>query len=576
MSPDNKHDDREENAGHEFDDGGDEGYSMGGDESDPSVMEAEEVFEDPHEESYDDSGDEGGGEAFEEEKAGSNKNMKKMMAPALVLVCAAGIGAYILMNPGLIGGGKAPTPSPVQQQVASVAPPPAPDVQQPMPVPVPVPEMPAADMPPQPAPLQQVQETEAVPPPRDAFGENPPVSGVDSAAAQMPVPSSPDVAPPVPAPAAEAIGAPPAPSADVEIAGIPAKQETAPLPEKMETPPAQAPETQPAAEQKVPAAPTEPVFPAAPEPAAANAAQPVPSDAPPPAENFPSVTAAAPGAALTAAHVPGLEGGGAEAGVVGKGATAQDVKTPPTPLPEKQEEKPESDTYFDSALTVPTSPAAKDTGPRKVDPVLEPGSSFVVVTKTHSEQSQESLMVSANRALKLGRYEAAIEMYDSLYKRNPRDPAVLYGRAVAYQKAGRADAALKIYDELLAVDKDNGAALVNMLGLLRQQYPEVALRRLKNLHDQYPGNAGITAQIGLSEADLGHYDDALRYLGMAASAEPNNALHLFNMAVVCDRKGDKAQAIKYYEQALEADAVYGGHSVPRERIYDRLSVLRRG
>ena len=98
-----------------------------------------------------------------------------------------------------------------------------------------------------------------------------------------------------------------------------------------------------------------------------------------------------------------------------------------------------------------------------------------------------------------------------------------------------------------------------------------------NLHEQYPGNAGVSAQIGLTQADLGHYDDALRYLGMAASVEPKNALHLFNMGIVADRKGDKAQAIKFYEQALETDAVYGGgRSIQREQIYDRLSVLRRG
>ena len=238
---------------------------------------------------------------------------------------------------------------------------------------------------------------------------------------------------------------------------------------------------------------------------------------------------------------------------------------------------PEQDNYFDSKLTVPTNKAAVDTGPRKVDPVLEPGSKFVVVNKTHNAQSQESLMISASRALKLGRYEAAIEMYDSLYSRNPKDPAILLGRAVAYQKAGRADTALKIYDELLAVDKNNESALLNMLGLLREQYPEVALRRLMNLHEQYPGNAGISAQIGLTQADLGQYDDALRYLGMAASVEPRNAQHMFNMGIVADRKGDKTQALKFYEQALEVDAVYGGgRSIPREKIYDRLSALRRG
>ena len=78
-----------------------------------------------------------------------------------------------------------------------------------------------------------------------------------------------------------------------------------------------------------------------------------------------------------------------------------------------------------------------------------------------------------------------------------------------------------------------------------------------------------------SQADQGHLADAVRFLGMAVSMEPNNAQHLFNMAIVEDRAGKKDDAIKYYQQALETDAVYGdSHSVPREQIYDRLSILR--
>ena len=46
--------------------------------------------------------------------------------------------------------------------------------------------------------------------------------------------------------------------------------------------------------------------------------------------------------------------------------------------------------------------------------------------------------------------------------------------------------------------------------------------------------------------------------------------------MVADRKGAKADAIKYYEQALEIDAIYGAsRTLNREAIYDRLAKLRR-
>jgi Tfp pilus assembly protein PilF len=57
--------------------------------------------------------------------------------------------------------------------------------------------------------------------------------------------------------------------------------------------------------------------------------------------------------------------------------------------------------------------------------------------------------------------------------------------------------------------------------------------------------------------------------------EPQNAGHVFNMAVIADRAGDKKQAITYYEEALEIDTLYGsGRSIPRDAVFERLAELR--
>ncbi|MBI4031846.1 MAG: tetratricopeptide repeat protein [Proteobacteria bacterium] len=291
----------------------------------------------------------------------------------------------------------------------------------------------------------------------------------------------------------------------------------------------------------------------------------------PPVEDLPDVLGAGGQAASQ------IQGGGAESGVVGRGGVPSPSSTTPMEsiVPPAVAMPSGADIYYDSTKNVPSGPMAS-IGPRKADPVMEPASKFVVARKTGSEKSEDALVAAANRALKLGRYEAAAEMFDQLYEKNRRDPRVLMGRAVAYQNSGRPETALRSYEELLDVDKDNADALVNMLGLLRQQYPEVALRRLLNLFDKHPGHPGVAAQIGLTQADLGHYDDALRYLGVAASIEPQNAQHQFNMGVVADRMGRSADAVRFYEQALEIDSVYGGgRTVSRDQIYDRLSVLRR-
>lgn len=243
-------------------------------------------------------------------------------------------------------------------------------------------------------------------------------------------------------------------------------------------------------------------------------------------------------------------------------------------IADKKSDQP--DAYYDSRLNPPTGPLANSVGPRKVDPTMEPGSKYVVAKQNRSATDTESLLVSANRALDLDRNDAALEMFDQLYKRNPRDPRILMGRAVAQQKLGQDDVAIVSYQALLDIDPKNSDAVVNMMGLLQKQYPAVALRRLNDMQEKFPTNPGIAAQLGMTYAQMGNNKDAIKSLSMAEALDPTNAQHAFNMAVIFDRVGDKTNAMKYYTEALQTDAVYGAsRSIPREKVYDRLAQLRK-
>ena len=189
--------------------------------------------------------------------------------------------------------------------------------------------------------------------------------------------------------------------------------------------------------------------------------------------------------------------------------------------------------------------------------------------------SLDDRVVAASRALKLGRYDAARDMYDELYSLNPRDPRVLMGRAILFQKTGEPDRAISTYEELLDVAPDNAEAIVNMAGLVRKEHPAMALSKLLDMRQQYPDNAAIAAQLGVAYADSGNLQDAYRYLDLAASMEPNNPQHYFNMAIIAERARDIPKAISMYEKALEVDAIHGDAStINRDVIYDRLAKLR--
>lgn len=248
------------------------------------------------------------------------------------------------------------------------------------------------------------------------------------------------------------------------------------------------------------------------------------------------------------------------------------------------------DKYFDS----PNGKILKDIPAPSLDPKKGSNESIIIVNKGRAGKTSSkdnsiepnsikiettslgTQTIAASRALKLGRLEAAKEMYDELYRLNPKDGRILSGRALVLQKMGYADQAIAAYDELLNIYPDNTDAIVNLAGLIRKQYPAVALNKLLDLHMKHPDNVFVTAQLGVAHADAGNYPDALRYLDMAVTMDPHNPLHYFNRAVIFEKAGKPEQAIRNYEQSLEVDAVYGQgqRTISKEKIYDRLSQIR--
>ncbi len=580
----------------------DEIIDLDAESGDPSVLSAsrDDDFED--DERGDLDVDITGDEAvdFADEEGGSRKGgggkLKKMVAPALVLVMAAGVGGYIVMNPQIISGMTGGAPAAQQPVPYMAAAPAAPAETQ-----VAVQDITEGSSF---AQAEQAGQAEQAP---EMFSNSLPQPTVN----QNEVPRSPDE--PVPditeTASVESPAQPETPVvAEVSAAAVVAEPEPAIV--------ASAPEAS-AAEEGFP----DEMAAAEESPAEQGSADDVADDIDVAASVAAAEEPAAPASTDNSSEEMyrkfSSDASSAEpAGAVGESiqiaqaetpaapvVSAPAVEQPPAmpdqplmPVPQAQEQQPASnpseqasgtaakpvppsdkqsaDVYYDGRI--PTGPMAAEAGPCKVDPQLEPASQLVIVKKAYDATNPEALLASANRALQLKRYDSALEMFSQLYEKNPRDPRILMGKAVALQNSGMADTAIKTYEELLDIAPNNADAMLNMLGLLRQQYPSVALRRLLDLHDRHPNNPGVAAQVGITQADLGNPQDAMRFLGIASTLEPRNAQHLFNMAIVADRAGDFKGAIKYYEQALELDAVYaGGRSVPRETIYDRLAVLRR-
>lgn len=236
----------------------------------------------------------------------------------------------------------------------------------------------------------------------------------------------------------------------------------------------------------------------------------------------------------------------------------------------------EAEEFFDAndLVPVPSGEMSRES-PVKVSPSKQPASKLVTVVKDYEADSQTAQLVSAERAMALSLYDSALQMFETLSANNPKDARILMGKAVTLQKLGRFDEAMQTYDVLSQVQPNNLDVKINMLGLLGTKYPSVALRQLLDLQGKNPAHVGLVAQVAIAYANAGDTTSALRYLGMASSMEPDNANHIFNMAVIADRSGDEGKALEYYERALEVDSIHGGgNTIPRDAIYERLSSIR--
>ena len=223
----------------------------------------------------------------------------------------------------------------------------------------------------------------------------------------------------------------------------------------------------------------------------------------------------------------------------------------------------------------PSGQMATKSSPVLMSPETSGVSKLVIVSKDEGPDGNKAMLTSAQRAMALGRYDSALEIYSRILEKNENDVNALLGSAVAYQRLGQNEFAVQAYEQVLAQKPENLEAQLNMQGIIGQKFPAVALKNLMDILNQYPQNAGVAAQIAVLQAGLGKHEEALRYLGIAASLEPHNPLHIFNMAVIADQAGAKKEAVKFYEQALETDTLYGNNgSIPRDAIFVRLANLR--
>jgi tetratricopeptide (TPR) repeat protein len=184
------------------------------------------------------------------------------------------------------------------------------------------------------------------------------------------------------------------------------------------------------------------------------------------------------------------------------------------------------------------------------------------------------MLESAYEALLAGNQEDAISLYRQVLDEQPENKLALFGLATTYHRAGQLQLARPLYGRLLAIDPNNEEGLNNFLVLLADESPQEALTEMKKLQETHPDFSPLPAQMAVIYEKGGDVENALKSMKHAIDLSPENIKYRYDMAIMLDRAGARAEAADYYQQLLTASD--RGEKIPAkpEEIQERLTFIR--
>ena len=156
----------------------------------------------------------------------------------------------------------------------------------------------------------------------------------------------------------------------------------------------------------------------------------------------------------------------------------------------------------------------------------------------------------------LGRYEEAIELFETLAKENPQNPMWQYHLCNLYLQQNQTDKAIRSFDIL-----ENNVGVNEALSLQKYQLylslnkNKEALKELENLAGKFPHEAKYQILLGDFYLDRQKNDKALSYYDKAAHLDPNDPYYFIAMSNYYEAIGDSAAAIGEIEKALKNPAL---------------------
>jgi tetratricopeptide (TPR) repeat protein len=167
------------------------------------------------------------------------------------------------------------------------------------------------------------------------------------------------------------------------------------------------------------------------------------------------------------------------------------------------------------------------------------------------------------------KYREAIPFFQNQYRKNPKDPDLMFGLAVAYERSDDFDNAVVMFKKLLKFDPKS-AIVLNYLGYMYAD-KGINLEEAKDLISRAleaePDNAFYIDSMGWVLYRMDRFEEAKESLEKAVSLLPTDATLRDHLGDVYSALNLKQQAVEQWQKSLEIDP-------GKEKIQEKIDAAR--
>lgn len=152
-----------------------------------------------------------------------------------------------------------------------------------------------------------------------------------------------------------------------------------------------------------------------------------------------------------------------------------------------------------------------------------------------------------------GDFKSAREAFDKAVALRPNDPIPHLRLALLLDQEGQRSVARPVYEQVLKIEPDNAIALNNVAYMMAEggEDLDLALNDARRAKQKLPDNPDVTDTLGWILIKKNLSDEAIRVYNDLVAKQPNRSTFRYHLGMALYQKGDKVQARKELQTALQ-------------------------